>query len=502
MTAQSIPAPIIETTGGKLRGSIQAEINVFKGIPYGASTAGGARFLPPRKPQPWTGVREALRVGPRAPQPGFTAPPGPLSEIMEVSDPMGEDCLCLNVWSPGIDARKRPVMVWLHGGAFSFGSGGSPMYAGTELAARRDVVVVTVNHRLNLFGYLYLAELGGEKYADSGNAGMLDIVAALEWVRDNITQFGGDPGNVTIFGESGGGSKVSTLMVMPAAQGLFHRAISQSGPYHWLSQEKGAQLAASVLAHLGLASNQVDELQNLPMDRLLGAVSHVLRGGLAAIAPVVDGRSFPADPLDPSAMAISASVPLLIGTNATEMTLMGPPIPSLDDATLLAKVKERMKIGDAAAQRLIAIYKNADGDNVEAWYAMDSDRFVRITSIRQAERKAGLDGARAYMYYFTWRTPVLGGYLRAAHALEIPFVFDHPDVVQGFTGTGEDRYALADKMSGAWAEFARTGDPGWPAYTTSRRATMIFNNQCEVVDDPRGEQRQAFILSGAATDLP
>jgi para-nitrobenzyl esterase len=506
-TTSPFETAIVETSAGKLRGTIEGQVHVFRGVPYGASTAGAARFLPPGKRESWAGVRDALALGPTAPGPAFNPPPGPLSEVMAETSGMSEDCLVLNIWSPGLDARKRPVMVWLHGGAFAFGSGGSPVYAGTELAARRDVVVVTVNHRLNLFGYLYLAELGGEKYADSGNAGMLDLVAALQWVRDNIGQFGGDPGNVTIFGESGGGSKVTTLMAMPSAKGLFHRAISQSGPYHRLSRDQGAQLAASVLALAGLEPKQVDELQSIPMERLLDAVSAVLRNGIAAIGPVVDGRSFPADPLDANSLALSADVPLLIGTNATEMTLMGPPITAMDDATLLSKTKERFQLGDAAAERLIAVYKKAHGDNVEASLALESDRFVRINSIQQAERKAAHGAAPVYMYSFAWRTPVLGGYLRAAHALEIPFVFDHPDVWRGFTGAGADRYALASRMSGAWSEFARTGKPDdadlpdWPAYTPERRATMIFDKECQVVDDPHGEERRAFENSGASAEL-
>jgi para-nitrobenzyl esterase len=504
MSSQTSPAPltaVIETTAGKLRGVIEGHVSVFKGIPYGASTSGAARFLPPSKADSWTGVHDARELGPRAPQPRFNAPPGPLAEIVTDTGSISEDCLCLNIWSPGLDAGKRPVMVWLHGGAFSFGSGGSLVYAGTELASRRDVVVITVNHRLNLFGYLYLAHLGGEKYADSGNAGMLDIVLALEWVRDNIAAFGGDPANVTIFGESGGGSKVMTLMAMPTARGLFHRAISQSGPPHWMPPDLATRNAATALAHLGLQPSQIDELQNVPMDRLLDAVSAVLGSGFAAIAPVIDGRSLPAYPFDPQAPETSAGVPLLVGSNATEMTLMGPPVTALDDSTLLTKAKQSLKIGDAAAERLIAAYKQAHGDNVEAWLALDSDRFVRISAIRQAERKAAQNAAPVYMYYFAWRTPVLGGYLRAAHALEIPFVFDHPDVWPGFTGTGQDRYALSGTMSAAWAQFARTGDPGWPAYTPERRATMIFDKECRLTGDPYGEDRLAFEASGASTSL-
>ena len=506
---QPIPAPVVETAAGKVEGQTlslnnRPSVSVFKGIPYGASTAGAGRFMPPRKAEPWTGVREALEAGPRSPHPPFNPPPGPLSEMGTDTATVGEACLCLNVWSPGLDSRKRPVMVWLHGGAFSFGSGGQPVYAGTELASKRDVVAVTVNHRLNLFGYLYLAHLS-EKYADSGNAGMLDIVEALEWVRDNIAQFGGDPGNVTIFGESGGGMKVTALMAMPVAKGLFHRAIVQSGAFlQGMPPARGAEITAAVLAYLGLKPNHVDELQRVPMERLQDAIS-AIPGGPLAIAPVMDGRSLPRHPFDPDAPAISADVPLLIGSNATETTLLGPPVTDLDDATLHAQTKARMKIDDAAARRLLAVYKEAHRDNVEAWLALESDRFMRINSIRQAERKAGQGASPVYMYYFAWRTPVMGGYLRSAHALEIPFVFDHVDVWSGFTGTSQDRYALADGMSAAWVEFARSGKPSapglpeWPAYTAAHRATMILDSESSVVNDPAREQRLAFEASGGGS---
>jgi para-nitrobenzyl esterase len=492
MSSQPIPA------------ANQRPVSVFKGIPYGTAN----RFEAPRKAESWTGVRNTANFGPAAPQPAFTAPPPALAEIITDPGPMGEDCLVLNIWTPATDSAKRPVMVWLHGGGFSYGSGASPAYAGTELAAKRDVVVVTVNHRLNLFGYLYLAQLGGGRYADSGNAGMLDIVLALEWVRDNIAVFGGDPDNVTIFGESGGGWKVSTLMAMPAAQGLFHKAIVQSGPFlRAMTPDRATQVAVAVLSRLGLQPNQAGELENLPMGRLLEGV-YAIPGGPLAITPVVDGRSVPTHPFHPVAPAISAGVPLLIGSTATETTLLEPPPDHLDDSALLAKTKERMGLDDAAAERLLAVYKKTHGDNVEAWLALASDNFMRINSIRQAEAKAAQNAAPAYMYLFTWRTPAFDGKLRSPHALEIPFVFDHPDVWPSFTA-GEQRYALADKMSAAWTEFARTGKPShpelpdWPTYTTDRRATMIFDNECRVADDPYGEDRAALELSGCgSTWLP
>lgn len=510
-TGSSLSNPVVETAAGKLVGQAfapaglaHAPVAIFKGIPYGASTSGAGRFMPPRKPEPWAGIRDALELGLRAPQTAMKLPPeNPLAQIMAVNDPMGEDCLCLNVWSPGLgSARKRPVMVWLHGGGFSFGSGGQPAYAGTELAARRDVVVVTVNHRLNVFGYLYLADFS-DRYPDSANVGMLDLVAALEWVRGNIAEFGGDPSNVTLFGQSGGGWKASVLMAMPAARGLFHRVIVQSGPMlKALPRDRAAGIAAAFLAKLGLTKDRADQLQKLPMEQLLEALP-TDPGSQLGIAPVADGRAFPGHPFDPEAPAISAGIPLLIGSNATEMTVFGPPPDEMDDATFLARAKQWTKIGDTAAKPLITAYKEAHGSNVEACLALDSDWLMRIKSIIQAERQSALGAAAVYMYYFTWRTPVRNGRLRSPHGLEIPFVFDHPDVWPGLTGAGADRYALADKMSGAWAEFARSGKPGnpdlpdWPAYTTDRRATMILDNECHVAHDPGGSERLAFLASGA-----
>jgi para-nitrobenzyl esterase len=507
-TQTALTAPIVRTAAGKLRGSRTGTVNVFKGVPYGASTAGIGRFMPPAGAESWTGIRDAFALGPRSPQPPMMLPPQiqELSEGMRYEDPMGEDCLCLNVWSATLDtAARRPVMVWLHGGGFFAGSGGPSIYDGTDLAAKHGVVVVTVNHRLNLFGYLYLAELGGEKYADSGNAGMLDIVQSLEWVRDNIAEFGGDPGNVTIFGESGGGMKVSTLMAMPAAKGLFHRAIVQSGPMlKAISRDRATRFAQALLAKLNLNTGQVDELQNLPYQQLLDACS-AIPGGAFATAPVVDGGSLPRDPFDPDAPELSLDVPMLIGSNATEFTLFESPPDSMDDATLRDLTKQRMRLDDAAADRLIDVYKRVHGSNIEAHVALESDRFMRINSIRQVERKTAQGGARAYMYYFTWRTPVLNGRLRSPHAIEIPFVFDHPDAWKGLTGEGSERYILAKKMSAAWVAFAHTGSPAtpdlpnWPAYSSDDRATMVFDNECKVVGDPGREERLAFEASGGGS---
>src|ERR1700693_3497527 len=300
--------PIVETTAGKVRGVLQDGTNIFRGIPYGASTAGTNRFMPPRKPEPWTGVREAFQNGPTAPQKG--APPNSLILNHGAPAVQGEDCLVMNVFTPGVnDGRKRPVMVWLHGGGFASGAGSAHAFDGNYLARSGDVVVVSVNHRLNIFGYLYLADVGGDKYADSGNVGLLDVIAVLEWLRDNVSHFGGNPGNVTLFGQSGGGLKISTLLAMPPAKGLFHKAIIESGSaLKGIHREEASKTTERILAKLGLQPSQVDELQKLPVDRLLSAI--VARGsgpGTAplSLAPVVDGRALPRDPFDPAAPDIS-----------------------------------------------------------------------------------------------------------------------------------------------------------------------------------------------------
>ena len=269
-------SPVVETASGRVKGVTSDGVHVFKGIPYGASTAGANRFMPPRKPEPWSGVRDAIVYAGRSPQAPAAAQRPELATVWGPVDmlPVGEDCLTLHVWTPALDTAKRPVMVWLHGGAFSYGSANSPRYDSTNLARRNDVVVVAVNHRLNIFGHLDLSSLGGERFAQSGNAGLLDLVSALEWVRAACRRFGGDPGNVTIFGQSGGGGKVSALLAMPTAKGLFHKAIIQSGAsVRFAERERTTRLADAVLKHLGLGPDRLDALQALPLERLQEAVA-------------------------------------------------------------------------------------------------------------------------------------------------------------------------------------------------------------------------------------
>src|SRR5262245_34983861 len=356
------PGATVETTDGKVRGVLQGRVQAFKGIPYGASTAPPHRFMPPAKPHAWTGVRDAFELGPRSPQllssfHGFVPPE---LEPMDRNEAMGEDCLVLNVWTPGVGSMgRRPVMVWLHGGGYTSGSGGFICYDGAELAGKHDVVVVTVNHRLTVFGYLDLAAIGGEQSAAASNVGNLDIIAALEWVRDNIAAFGGDPGTVTVFGQSGGAGKVSTLMAMPAAKGLFHRAIVQSGAaLRGVSRDAAARYAEEFLAKLDLTPKRIGELQNLPVERLL-AVTEPGAKLIPALPPVVAGLSLPAGPFDPQAPAQSADIPLLIGTTETEVTFFPNQIlDPIDDATLHRHVKQLVPNGDdAGIDQLVAAYR-------------------------------------------------------------------------------------------------------------------------------------------------
>jgi len=501
-------APIVETAAGKIRGSFDGRVLAFKGVPYGASTAGNLRFLPPAKPQGWTGVRDSLELGLRAPQ--LPANLVPEFGVMDRTGPMGEDCLSVNIWTQGLkDGHKRPVMVWLHGGGFSTGSANFTVYDGANLAAKHDVVLVGVNHRLNIFGFLYLADLGGEKFAQASNAGMLDIVAALEWVRDNIANFGGDPNNVTIFGQSGGGGKVSTLLGMPAAKGLFHRAIAQSGSeVRGVSRSDATESAEMLVKKLGLDKSRLDELQKVPLQQLLD-VTAVPRGAPASagnpalrLTPVVDGSSLPAHPFDPVATSISAGIPLMIGSTETEVTWNpNTNYDPLDNAALRDRVKQSLRVDQEAADRVINVYRKnrPKVSNLDLYLILASDASnFRTGTDTEAERKAALGKAPVYKYYFQWYSPVREGKLRSMHTMDIPFVFENVEIAKTEIGEGPDLHPLAEKMSGAWVAFARTGSPNhkglpnWAAFTPNQRATMIFNKECRVVNDPYGEEKAAI----------
>jgi para-nitrobenzyl esterase len=502
------PGATVATSAGRLRGYVDTGVHTFKGVPYGASTAGANRFMPPQKPQPWTGVRDAFEFGQRAP-----APVGGEPDEMLPVDPreaQGEDCLVMNIWTPNPSSGRRPVMVYFHGGGFASGSGSYSIYSGRELARKHNVVAISVNHRLNVFGFLYLAEYGG-KWAEASNAGILDGVRALEWIKENIGRFGGDPGNVTIFGQSGGGQKVSTLMAMPAAKGLFHRVIVQSGAgLTGTPKAQAVRTTEQLLQRLKLTSSQLDQLQTLPVKQLLDAIAAQpgaapgSSGGGLNFGPVVDGKSLPSDPFQPTAPAMSASVPMIVGTTATEVTFFAPDaqLKPIDDATLKTRVKALLRVDDAKADELIALYRKQQPgrDNIDLFLRMSTDNsFFRAGVDTQAERKAAQNAAPVYMYRFEYYSPVREGRLKSMHCMEIPFVFDNLEAGKVYTGISPAAQKLADQMSAAWVAFAKTGSPDhagipkWTPFTATSRQTLVFGpGQVKLVNDPGHEERLAL----------
>jgi para-nitrobenzyl esterase len=515
--------PIVETAHGKLAGERSGEIHVFRGMPYGSCTGPGARFRRASAPPSWTGVRPALEWGPTAPQVTMDFSNVMPAEFRELgfgrpdSPPQGEDCLALNVWTPGLDDAHRPVMVWLHGAPFNTGVGSG--HDGGPLARSGDVVVVTLNHRLGVLGFLHLDDVAPGKYPDAGVVGMLDVVAALEWVRDNISAFGGDPGNVTVFGESGGGMKTTTLLAMPDALGLFHKAAIESGPYlRGVPAERANLFTERFLDVLGLGPADVAVLEDLPVDRLIAAQEQALRavesstigeGGLPAadarrfvvgvasggtlwdFGPVVGGRALPRHPFDPGAPPTAAGVPLIIGNNKDEASIWLMRYPNIEHATMTEVEEVATAIHGDRAGDVVDLYRRTR-PQASVWEMIDglvSTDTMWIDLAHIAERKAAAGRAPVYMYLFTFDSGILGGRFKAAHGAEIQFVFD--DVERGgMAGNRAERVDLARAMSTAWVRFARSGDPNhdglptWWPYSAANRERMIFDVDCHMEPEP------------------
>ncbi|MTB53748.1 carboxylesterase/lipase family protein [Lewinella sp. W8] len=495
---------VTDTDRGKVRGFILDGIFTYKGIPYGQAE----RFERAVKPEPWEGIRSSMTYGPVAPLPTPTTSVQDESEFVFDHDwgYTSEDCLVLNVWTPSIeDDRKRPVMFWIHGGGFTSGSSQElPSYDGENLARSGDVVVVSINHRLNVLGFLDLSEYG-EQYATSANNSILDIQLALEWVRDNIENFGGDPGNVTIFGQSGGGAKVNTLMAMPSARGLFHKAINQSGAFRgdMPDQTLTRRIATETLKELKVTAEEVDKLQEIPFAELSAASSRALATlnkelqesgestgpfGLSW-GPSMDGNVLPYQPMTPEALALSKEVPLMIGTVKNEFApfFLGP-LAEAPEEQIMGFIKQQH--GDRA-EEFIAAVKEAYPETTKAVDLVNVDMMFRTGAVNQANIVSSVtDGAPVYMYLFTWQSPVMDGKYKSLHCMELPFVFDNIQRCLNMTGGGDKAEALAKKMSRAWINFARSGNPNhdgipnWPAYQAKDGATMMMDHKWEVRHHP------------------
>ncbi len=474
--------PVASTTSGEIEGTLNEDIYAFKGIPY----AKAERFMPPREPDSWEGVRNCTEYGPIAMQ---------LNRSKEVN--MDEkNSFCVNVWTPGLnDGKKRPVMLWIHGGGFASGSSDMDViFDGKSLAKKGDVVVVSVNHRLNILGFLDLSACG-EKYAKSGNVGMLDLVASLKWINKNIKNFGGDSDNVTIFGESGGGGKVGTLLCMPEAKGLYHKAIIMSGTLiNIMNKEKSRSIGLALLDELGLKKDEVGKLDSIPYAKLVAVgdsacaktvgIRKVGSGIVMGFAPVKDSIDLLQQPFSPGFSEISDDIPLMIGTTFNELIKN-----SYNEKNLtLEQAKERLlkAYGDKTDKYIELFGKTYPDFTPQDLLSVDT--VFRPNTIIAADARALKKGAPVYTYLYAWKTPVNDSTRGSFHGLELPFVFNNIDLSESSTGHGQEPYDLADKMSSAWINFAKTGNPNvkdklpeWEAYTPENGSTMFFDNKCTVV---------------------
>jgi para-nitrobenzyl esterase len=478
---------IVETSNGRVQGRVEEGLKVFRGIPYGGDTGGRNRFMPPTPGEKWAGTRQATEWGHIAPKPISTNPPNDYGRMVQWADYRGglsEDCLTLNVWTPATDSAKRAVVVIIHGGGYTSGSGNLIALEGDHLAKAGDVVVVTVNHRLGSLGYTDLSAFGGGDFAASGTVGIMDLVQSLQWVRDNIERFGGDPSRVLITGQSGGGGKVSTLLAMPSARGLFHRAVLQSGSTLRLTQKDAAQRnSEAFLGKLSLTKNDLAKLQAMPFEQLMAAQG----GG----GPVVDGTIIPRHPFDPDAPTVSANVPMMIGSCLEDSGYTSTDY-DVTDAGVQAWI-EQQSPGKGAA--VLAAYRKLYPAK-KAYFIrgmIATDRGLRRSTVTQAERKAALGAAPAYMYRFDWQTPAQGGRFGACHGVDLSISFANPDTTMGLnTPVAQD---LARRLGGATIAFAKTGNPNhagipnWAPYNAQTRSVMVFDEKTRAENDPNHELR-------------
>jgi para-nitrobenzyl esterase len=510
--------PVVETQVGRLRGVSTDKLDIFKGIHYAETTAGKGRFRPPTAVKAWDGVREAIALGDAC----FQNNPNP-SGWTESSNG-SEDCLVLNVWSPR-GAKGKPVMVFLHGGAYMRGSGGAPIYDAARLAERGDVVAITVNHRLHMLGFIYLADMSDD-YKAASNAGLQDLVEALRWINRNISAFGGDPNNVTVFGESGGGSKVSCLLAMPSAVGLFHKAIVQSGSQHRLrSRESATADTRAALNLLNVSEDHLAALEAVPLQAVWDASVKVSEENVSAdfsdlaFSPVLDGEVLPFHPGSPEGIAVFKDTPLLVGWNEAESTyllqlanLFAPPRDGRALVPILRKLFPKVPADRLSnLNALVASFRKRvrDADPLHQLVAIVSELWMGRDAICQVEARASEGSPSLYMYQFAWREPCYGG-AWATHGAELPFLFDtlEMDGIWGDTDLEAARaksdrqgrrFALRDAVIDAWSGFARDGRPsstklpGWPAYTLSKRSTMRFDSESAVVDDPLGAETRKHL---------
>lgn len=490
---------VLKTRSGAVRGSIANGIHVFRGIPYAAAPFGANRLRPPQPVEPWSGVRDALAFGPKPPQPPY---PPDVSAILPELASSGEDCLNLNIWSPSLGSARLPVMVWIPGSAFQYGTGATTYYDGGRFA-RDGVVCVTINYRVGPEGFLYL----GERDEDANRA-LLDQIAAVQWVRENIAAFGGDPDNITVFGESGGAMSIGILLSMPRAEGLFRRAICQSGAAHPVISAATALRVGNIFAEkLGVEATR-EAIADVFIDREVAA-QIALTGDLLAhpdperwgaeVAvsmtpwqPVLDGDVIPACPMDRIVAGAGAGVDLLAGENRDEWRLflaLDGAIDHVTDEALAGTVAAYGLPIEATLAGYRAAHPSASPGDLLA--ALLSDWWVRVPALRLADARAaqGDSDAATYMYEFAWRTPQFNGRVGACHVLEIPFVFDTLGLGTESLWGATPPQGLADTMHAAWVAFATSGDPGWPRYELRRRATMRFDTESTVVDDPLAAER-------------